>query len=143
MERVRKKGNGKSSKFVLRSDRCAGICLQRPICKLTVRTACRCRGGVGGLADVGVFVRGSGEILLAAKRSKMDRAIKFFCPNWETNYSECVGIAHYDTLGAQFVLRGADMREKVTTGALRVPDFVMILLHQSKCSCQSTTRQGK
>eukprot|EP00873_Tetraselmis_striata_P001404 jgi/Tetstr1/421668/TSEL_012607.t1 len=80
VERVRKKGNGKSSKFVLRSD--------------------------------------SGEILLAAKRSKMDRAIKFFCPNWETNYSECVGIAHYDTLGAQFVLRGADMREKVTTDAL-------------------------
>lgn len=67
--------------------------------------------------------------MLAAKRTKVERVIRFFRPNWDTNYSECVGLAHYDTLGAQFVLRGADVREQVTTGPL--------LRHMQRCSVLS------
>jgi len=85
VERIRNKGNGRSSKFVLRNDR--------------------------------------EEILLAAKRNKMERVIRFYRPNYETHYSDCVGLAHYDSLGSQFVLRGADVKARVATDALMALKF--------------------
>ena len=64
----------------------------------------------------------SGEVILTAKRNKMEKTIRIFSPISESDpsiaESECIGIANYDMMGSRFMLHETDEEGNARSGGL-------------------------